>query len=78
MTEEKKASPNDQPRVLIQRVDSGPQPMYFSSSIARTYGASVGWSVERDDATVLTQERADELLASVLMSDAPSCKVVQL
>lgn len=61
--------------VVIERTDT-PQPLYYSEKIARDFGSSVGWSADREGATVLSRADAEARLKSALTSDAPNCKMV--
>ena len=62
---------------VIERLDSAP-PLFFSRKIGRDFGQpNGGWTGERDLATVMTIQEADQLLESGLANDAPFCKVVR-
>lgn len=69
---------NEQPGHVIERTDS-PQPLYFSEKIGRDFAQpNGGWTGERDKATVMAAEVAEERLRTSLAQLAPSCKVVPL
>jgi hypothetical protein len=67
---------NDQPGHIIERLENG-QPTYFSLKVGRDFGQpSGGWTMERSQATVLTEAEARHRLEHGLSNLAPFCKVV--
>lgn len=61
---------------IIERTD-GALPQFYSATVGRNFGAPYnGWISERDQATVLSVEEAERLLAGGLVHQAPFCKVV--
>ena len=66
MTEEAQPGHTDTSGRIIESL-SGPQPQYFSEKIGRDYGSpSGGWTPDRTQATVMTQEKAQHLLEGAL------------
>ena len=70
------AALNDQPGHIIERIDNG-QPLFYSTTVGRNFGQPYGgWTSERDDATALTKDQAEQMLGAGLSNVAPFCKVV--
>jgi hypothetical protein len=70
------AARNDQPGHLIERIDNG-QPLFYSVTVGRNFGSPYnGWVSDRDQATELTKDEAEQMLAAGLHHVAPFCKVV--
>lgn len=56
---------------------ASPQPQFFSEKIGRDFGSPTGgWTVHRDQATVMDEAKATALLAGALATVAPYCRVV--
>lgn len=56
---------------------SGPEPQFFSEKIGRDYGSPVGgWTIHREQATVMDEAKANTLLEGALHTVAPYCRVV--
>lgn len=61
---------------IIEDTNS-PQPQFFSEKIGRDFGSPVGgWTIHRDQATVMNEARANALLEGALHTVAPYCRVV--
>jgi hypothetical protein len=68
---------NDQPGHVIERMDSVPK-LYYSAEVGRSLASPTGgWSQEFEQASLMTEAAANHLLDTVLIHQAPSCKVVK-
>ena len=76
MNQETDPGHNVQPGRIIEAINMA-QPSYFSEKIGRDFGSPMGgWSPEREDATVMTEARAQQLLDGPLATFAANARVV--
>lgn len=62
---------------IIEMLSSA-QPMYFSEKLGRDFGQPTGgWTAERDQATVMTEQKATQLVEGPLALSGQFCKVVE-
>lgn len=61
---------------IIEDTNS-PQPQFFSEKLGRDYGSPLGgWTIHREQATVMDEAKANALLGGALATVAPYCRVV--